>query len=78
MAESFHCLPDTITTLLISYTPIQNKNFKKKCLCDFYFHGNLIIPTKNTTANTFGIIWTTPCEDMVIEHSVIWCHTVLL
>ena len=27
MAESLHCLPETITTLLISYTPIQNKKF---------------------------------------------------
>ena len=24
MAESLHCSPETITTLLISYTPIQN------------------------------------------------------
>ena len=25
MAESFHCSPETITTLLIGHTPIQNK-----------------------------------------------------
>ena len=30
MAEFFHCLPETITTLLIGYTPIQKKTFKKK------------------------------------------------
>ena len=24
MAESLHCSPETITTLLINYTPIQN------------------------------------------------------
>ena len=30
MAESLHCPPETITTLLVGYTPIQNKNFKKK------------------------------------------------
>ena len=29
MAESFCCLPVTITTLLIDYTPTQNKVFKK-------------------------------------------------
>ena len=29
MAESLGCSPETITTLLISYTPIQN-TFKKK------------------------------------------------
>ena len=27
MAESLHCSPETITTLLIGYTPIQNKFF---------------------------------------------------
>ena len=31
MAESLHCLPETITTLLIGYTPIQNAlDVKKK------------------------------------------------
>ena len=30
MAESLHCSPETITILLISYTPTQNKKFKKK------------------------------------------------
>ena len=30
MAESLCCSPETITTLLIGYTPIQNKNFKLK------------------------------------------------
>ena len=28
MAESLHCSPETTTTLLIGYTPIQNKKFK--------------------------------------------------
>ena len=27
MAESLHCPPETITTLLITYIPIQNKEF---------------------------------------------------
>ena len=30
MAESLCCSPETITTLLISYIPIQNKKFKRK------------------------------------------------
>ena len=30
MAESLHCSPETITTLLIGYSPIQNKKLKKK------------------------------------------------
>ena len=29
-AESLCCPPETITTLFISYTPMQNKKFKKK------------------------------------------------
>ena len=34
VAESLHCLPETITTLLIGYIPIQNKkDFKKKIEC---------------------------------------------
>ena len=31
MPESLHCSSETITTLLIGYTPIQNKVKKKKC-----------------------------------------------
>ena len=27
-AESLHCSAETITTLLMSYTPIQNRKFK--------------------------------------------------
>ena len=30
IAESFHCSPETITTLLIGYTSIKNKKLKKK------------------------------------------------
>lgn len=30
MAELLHCSPETITTLLIGYTLIQNKEFKNK------------------------------------------------
>ena len=30
MAESLHCPPETTTTFLISYTPIQNKTLLKK------------------------------------------------
>ena len=29
-SESFRCSPETVTTLLIGYTPIQNKKFKEK------------------------------------------------
>ena len=30
MTESLCCSPETITTLLIGYTPTQNKKFKQK------------------------------------------------
>ena len=30
VAESLHCLPETVTVLLISYTPIQNKKLKNE------------------------------------------------
>ena len=29
MAESLRCSPETVTTLVIGYTPIQNKKFEK-------------------------------------------------
>ena len=29
VGESLCCLPETITTLLLSYAPIQNKKFNK-------------------------------------------------
>ena len=35
MAEFLCCSPETTTTLLIYYTPIQNKKFKVK-LCNFF------------------------------------------
>ena len=35
MAESFLCSAETNTTLLISYTPKQNKKFKKKIVSGF-------------------------------------------
>ena len=40
MAESFLCSPETITTLLIGYTPIQNKKFKvwKKKTAQAWLH----------------------------------------
>ena len=30
IAESFHCSCETVTTLSISYNPIQNKKLKKR------------------------------------------------
>ena len=33
MAESLCCSPGAITTLLMSYAPVQNKKLKKEVLC---------------------------------------------
>jgi len=41
MAEALHCSPETITTLLISYTPIQNKKFKRKKRQQIILHINI-------------------------------------
>ena len=42
MAESLCCSPETITTLLISCTPNQNKKFKKKDRkCGIYLHNGI-------------------------------------
>ena len=30
VTEPLCCIPETVTTLLISYTPMQNKKLKKK------------------------------------------------
>ena len=38
MIESLRCLPDTITTLLIGYTPIQNKKLWFFFVCFFFKH----------------------------------------
>ena len=45
MAESLRCSPETITTLLIDYTPIQSKKFKKN-----YTHKKMYISI-NLVAN---------------------------
>ena len=39
MAESFLCSPETTTTLLIGYTPTQNKKFKRKKNLAMQMHG---------------------------------------
>ena len=49
MAESLCCPPETTTILLIGYTPIQNKNLKKKVSFE---------PHKSTTLRAFNIIIT--------------------
>ena len=37
MAESLCCSPEAVTTLLIGYTPIQNKKFEKKKRKNFFY-----------------------------------------
>ena len=42
MAESFRCSPETVTTLLISSTPIQNKEFKNKRVSAVFLHPAMV------------------------------------
>ena len=44
MAESFRCSPETTTTLVISYIPIQNQQFEKRSSVQFI--GNIATPEK--------------------------------
>ena len=37
VAESLYCPSETITILLIGYTPIQNDNFFLKCVTHLYY-----------------------------------------
>ena len=56
MAESLCCSLETVTTLLIGYTPIQNKKFKNKWInnflkgnwrsCDMCFFYNYLLPVQ--------------------------------
>ena len=40
MAESLQCSPEAVTTLLIGYTPIQNKTLKDILLLRFYLYNS--------------------------------------
>ena len=51
MAESLCCLPETITTLLIGYTPIQNKVFTKDS--SLFISVCILIPIKKTIVEIF-------------------------
>ena len=49
MSQSLHWSPKTITTLLINYTPIQNKKFEKKffeALFLFIVHFSFLLSNK--------------------------------
>ena len=57
LAESFHCSPETITTLLISYSPVQNgfgvknKTLKNKLFGKKkknFFQGIMLVSYKHT------------------------------
>ena len=47
MADFLHCPPETMATLFTSYTPIENKNFKKMGQSI----GEIIINIKNEKKN---------------------------
>ena len=53
----FLCSPPETSTLLISYTPIQNKKFFEKCVKNRNIHNSIYMFKKhiqhNTTSRTF-------------------------
>jgi len=50
IVESLHCSPETITTLLIGYNPIQNKKLKKQTN-KYMFHFSLASARPNPSSN---------------------------
>ena len=54
MTESIPCSPETITTLLIGYTPIQKKKFKEKKRCDIYIHNRVLLSCKKKKKMPFA------------------------
>ena len=68
MAESLCCSPETMTTLLISYNPIQNKKLKTKRM-DVYFmtsgapegSGSLCTPCRYSQPLVWGRLQTAIC-----------------
>ena len=49
VAESLHCSPETIRPWLISYTPGQNKKFKKIKTVSHSHNDSKVKKKKNTT-----------------------------
>ena len=56
MAEPFHSSPETITTLLISYTSIQNKMFLKNDSHFLLQENNYIPEEENETLSETAIV----------------------
>ena len=87
MAESFRCSPQTITTLLIGYIPIQNKKlFKRGCKeeirknpieneVEFYKsdHGTQILTESFLWGSILpGFVYTTSCVSRVPIQRSTW------
>ena len=65
MAESLHCSPETITTLSISYSPIQNKKFKNKEI------NKMRITTKALDKCFLWMRFLSPTLDLITFHLVL-------
>ena len=87
VTESLHCSPETITTLLISYTPIQNKKFVfKNDYTYMYIHTYIHIHTHNRILLSHKNEWNNAiCNNMdgprechtewnKSERETMWCH----
>ena len=73
MAESLHCPPEIVTTLFSGYTPIKNKNLKKKkktgvevrnhCLQTIYKHVSTVDPGSETLLEEWCRVTVLPSQD---------------
>ena len=76
MIESLNCSLETITTLLIGYTPIQNKSvlkINKKILCIYYSIRIIFL----SFFFFFFILWTysTKGKKWVLPWDLMWCFS---
>ena len=83
MVESLHCWPETTTTLLIGYTPIQNKKFeiwkkKKKELLDPLATGYLGSALWAALHGQQRAVWFVGRSSTVSGHLPLWQATTLI
>ena len=78
MVESLCCSPETLTTLLIGYTPIQNTKFKKKktyvykTTCTWMFIAVLFLVVKRWKHIQTSINRWIDKQKIVYTHNRIW------
>ena len=68
MTESLGCSPKMITTLLIGYTPIQNKKFQKSHHC---YHFSEYISKEHILFQFTNDLW---CQSIIYKDIYIYIH----